>query len=186
MIELEAISHLPRRVDSHLNTYCQLTIAGHRRLAVSFSPCPEARIEIKPIGYPVGAPARIAFIDANEGFHIVEATSGEKGPYTALAGGRLKRGEALTITFYDDDRPIGYLVLDDWASQVSTAPSPTAGWGLPQNAIEFSLSDDAPASAANLFITLASTSVGRGWDSVGHAPGVYRSRVIFRLDPVMD
>jgi hypothetical protein len=27
------------------------------------------------------------------------------------------------------------------------------------------------------FVTLAGTSVGRGWDSVGHAPGTYRNRM---------
>jgi hypothetical protein len=61
----------------------------------------------------------------------------------------------------------------------STELSPNPGWGLPQNAIEFSLPD--PASPANLFITLASTSVGRGFDSVSHAPGTYRNRI--RIQP---
>jgi hypothetical protein len=65
----------------------------------------------------------------------------------------------------------------------STELSPTAGWGLPQNAIEFSLSDPNPASPATLFITLASTSVGRGFDSVGHTPGTYRNRMRIQTAP---
>jgi hypothetical protein len=50
------------------------------------------------------------------------------------------------------------------------------------NAIEFSLEGDAPGSEAALFITLAGTSVGRGWDTVGHAAGTYRNRM--RIAPV--
>jgi hypothetical protein len=53
----------------------------------------------------------------------------------------------------------------------------TAGWGVPVNAIEFSLADDGPASPASIFVTLAGTSVGRGWDCVGHNAGTYRNRI---------
>ena len=49
-----------------------------------------------------------------------------------------------------------------------------AGWGLPVNAIEFQR--DGPV--VSLYLTLAATSVGRGWDSVGHAAGVYRDRLV--------
>jgi hypothetical protein len=48
---------------------------------------------------------------------------------------------------------------------------------VPVNAIEFSLGGDAPGSVGAIYFTLAGTSVGRGWDSVGHAPGVYRNRI---------
>jgi len=44
------------------------------------------------------------------------------------------------------------------------------------NAIEFSRFEGRHKSAA-IWITLAGTSVGRGWDSVGHARGVYRNRM---------
>jgi hypothetical protein len=114
---------------------------------------------------------------------VVQATSGEKGPFHPLASGRLDRGEPLTITILDRDQPVASLTLLDWSSQASTELSPTAGWGLPQNAIEFSLSDPDPASPATLFITLASTSVGRGFDSVGHTPGTYRNRIWILTNP---
>jgi hypothetical protein len=39
-----------------------------------------------------------------------------------------------------------------------------------------------PSSPASVFITLAGTSVGRGWDCVGHRAGTYRNRV--RLEAV--
>jgi hypothetical protein len=41
----------------------------------------------------------------------------------------------------------------------------------------------ATASPATLFITLASTSVGRGFDSVGHTPGTYRNRMRIQTRP---
>jgi len=37
--------------------------------------------------------------------------------------------------------------------------------------------DDPPSSPASIFVTLAATSVGRGWDCVAHNPGTYRNRI---------
>jgi hypothetical protein len=88
-----------------------------------------------------GLPSRLAYLDAQGGFHVVQATSGEKGLFHPLASGRLDRGQPLTITILDRDQPVASLTLLDWSSQASTELSPTAGWGLPQNAIEFSLSE---------------------------------------------
>jgi hypothetical protein len=51
------------------------------------------------------------------------------------------------------------------------------------NAIEFGRGDARPTAPVSLFITLAGTSVGRGWDSVGHSPGVYRNRMRIELLP---
>lgn len=110
-------------------------------------------------------------------FRIVEATSGEKGPFRTLAEGPLGRAEELTITLRDEGRALARIVLGDWSAQADTTLSPTAGWGVPVNAIEFSLSGDAPSSPASIFVTLAATSVGRGWDCVGHRAGIYRNRI---------
>ena len=181
-LSIEAFARLDQPVYSHLNTFCEIGIAGHKRLALSFSPCPDARIDVLPSDYPVGRPRRLAYVDADGRFRVVEATSGEKGPFHELAAGPLRRGEPLAITLYDDESGVCCVVLDDWAAQAGTALSPTAGWGLPVNAIEFSREGDAPGSEAALFITLAGTSVGRGWDTVGHAPGTYRNRM--RIEPV--
>lgn len=89
----------------------------------------------------------------------------------------MARSDALTITLYDAGHPAGEVVLDDWAVQADTSLSPTAGWGVTMNSIEFQRSDDDPASTASIWITLGGTSVGRGWDSVGHAAGTYRNRL---------
>ncbi len=182
-VELTAFTRLADAVHSHLNTFTEVTITGHQRLSLRFSPCPDIPIEVRTMEYPRGLPARLAYLDSQGGFHVVQATSGEKGPFHPLASGRLSRGEPLTLTILDRDQPVASLTLLDWSSQASTEPSPTAGWGLPQNAIEFSLSDPDPASPATLFITLASTSVGRGFDSVGHTPGTYRNRMRIQTGP---
>jgi hypothetical protein len=177
-LTLEAISRLDRNIYSHLNSFCDLEIRGHRQLALEFSPCPSVPIEVRRFDYPFGRPARFAFLDRFGDFRVVEAESGEKGPYRTLARGRLRRDEPLSITLLDAATPRAKVTLLDWALQVDTGLSPTAGWGVPANAIEFSLTGDAPQSPASIFITLAGTSVGRGWDCVAHAAGTYRNRIV--------
>ncbi len=125
----------------------------------------------------MGRPLRLAYRDAGNRFHVVEAASGEKGPFRELAAGPLSRSASLRVTIHDRGKAVAVMVLEDWAAQTGTALSPTAGWGVPVNAIEFSLSGDAPTSTAGIYFTLAGTSVGRGWDSVGHAGGTYRNRI---------
>ena len=181
-VVIEATYELPRPVFSHLNSFCELQVAGHRKLSVSFSPCPDAKIDVLPSDYPIGRPARCAYLGADGGFRVVEARSGEKGPFRALAQGPLRRTDPLTMTFHDDGIAFCTMTLEDFAAQASTDLSPTAGWGLPMNAIEFSLSDARPTSPASIFVTLAGTSVGRGWDSVGHAAGVYRNRMTIEFE----
>jgi hypothetical protein len=176
-VRLEAMAHLPRPVFSHLNTFCDMRVSGSRHLALSFSPCPETQIEVRPADYPSGRPLRLAYLDAQGGFHVVEAASGEKGPFRELGRGTLHRVQPLAITLHDGGLAQARVVLEDWSAQVGTALSPTAGWGLPVNAIEFSLEGDDPGAPAVLFITLAATSVGRGWDSVAHRAGTYRNRM---------
>jgi hypothetical protein len=176
-ISIDAATRLDRPVFSHLNSFCDIEVRGHRRLALQFSPCGGKRIDVLRFDYPFGRPARFAYVDEARRFRVVEASSGEKGPFRTLAEGQLERSSSLAITLCDEDRAIGRLTLLDWSAQVSTQLSPTAGWGVPENAIEFSLSGDEPTSPASLFITLAATSVGRGWDCVGHAAGMYRNRI---------
>jgi hypothetical protein len=110
----------------------------------------------------------------------VQARKAEKGPFTTLGEGKLARGQPLAMTFRDQGRPLFEVTLDDWSAQAGVQTSPTAGYGLPVNAIEFSLDGDSDRSAAGVWITLAATSVGRGWDSVGHAAGTYRNRMRVR------
>jgi hypothetical protein len=177
---IEATTSLPQPVFSHLNSFTELQITGHRKLSLSFSPCADDRIEVKPADYPVGRPARFAYVDSQRDFHLVEASSGEKGPFHELAAGKLPPDDPLTIHLWDEETEVGRMTFFDWPSQLSTALSPTAGWGVPVNAIEFRRAGLREDSLVSIWLTLAGTSVGRGWDSVGHATGTYRNRI--RID----
>ncbi len=180
---IESFTKLSEPVYSHLNSYCELSIGGHRKLALAFSPCPDARIEPLPSDYPTGRPARLAYFDGEQ-FRVVEARSAEKGPFRTLAAGPCRRGDPLAITLYNDSVPVCQIVLEDWTRQVDTTLSPTAGWRVPAGAIEFSRVGDEPGDPVVIWVSLAATSVGRGWDSVGHAAGTYRNRV--RIEPVSE
>jgi hypothetical protein len=179
-ITLEALCTIPEAVFSHLNQFPQFQFAGHRDLELSFSPCPDKTIAVTHSDYPVGDPARFACFEETDGvgrLRVCEATSGEKGPFVTLADGKIARGEPLTVTLIDQGVKILRVTLLDWTAQASTALSPTAGWRVPENAIEFTLDQKAKDSAAVFYVTLAGTSVGRGWDTVGHAAGTYRNRM---------
>lgn len=177
--EIESYARLPQPVYSHLNSFFRAQLTGASQPLISFSPCPDQRIKIVSFDYPIGRPARLAYIGTDNVFHVVEATSGEKGPFHELASGRLADGEPLALTFYDGDRPLFRITLADWARQTSRSLSPTAGWGLPVNSIEF----NRYGRECIIYVTLAGTSVGRGWDSVGHKEGTYRNRIrVERLD----
>ncbi len=178
--DIDAASILPRGVWSHLNHITQLTVGGQRELRVRFSPVPQTAIDVLFADYPFGAPARFAYVDSAGTFKVVQASSAEKGPFTTLAEGPLGVGP-LTMTLMDGDEPLFEVRLEDWAAQCSREVSPAAGWGVPQNAIEFSLDSNSPNSAATFFISLAATSVGRGWASVGHSAGTYRNRISLKL-----
>lgn len=178
-IEIEAVTHLPNPIFTHLNAFTQVTIGGHRRLSIGFSPIPDARFEVTHAGYPFGEPAQFAYLDRGRVLHVVRARSGEKGPYEELGRGVVEG--PITVTFYDVDERLFDLELADFTAQASTERSPAAGWGVPENAIEFGRLSEDPRSPASIFVTLAATSVGRGWSSVGHAAGTYRNRLVIRL-----
>jgi hypothetical protein len=177
-IEITAYCRIPTPIYSHLNSFCIMTISGHKDLQLEFSPCGSMRFEPLPADYPIGRPARFAYCNADGEFRVVEASSGEKGPFVALAEGRMERDVRLSIGIVDGGRRIATVHLDDWAVQLSTALSPTAGWGVPVNAIEFQRMGDAKQNAVTIWIALAATSVGRGWDTVGHSAGTYRNRIV--------
>ena len=179
-IHIAAETVIPDEVYSHLNEFSVIQIRGHHRLFVAFSPMPDQRIEITYSEYPTGKPSRFAYLDPDGDLHVVESSTGEKGPFTELARGHLAPGAPLGFTLYDEDRRIATLDFADFASQASTQLSPTGGWGVPENAIELSLAADRPDADAMIFMTLAGTSVGRGFDSVGHSPGLYRNRIDLR------
>jgi len=174
--EIEGWSELRRPVYSHLNQWCAVTVLGHRELSLEFSPCPGVRLPFEPADYPVGRPATFASY-AEGRFRLLRASTGEKGPFKTLAAGALGREDPLSVTLYDLGEPVCRIVWEDWARQAGTALSPTAGWGGAENAVELERMGENKDAPATLRLTLAATSVGRGWDSVGHGAGVYRNRM---------
>jgi hypothetical protein len=180
-VGIEAHSRLRQPVYSHLNSWCEFRALGEQPISLAFSPCPQKRISVEAWGDFIGGRLRLAYRDGQDGFHVVEAYSNDKGPFRELAAGKLGRHDPLSITLYEGERAACTLVFEDWASQVGEAISPCAGYGLPANAIEFSRYRADPAGACNVNLSLAATSVGRGRDTVGHTPGVYRNRM--RIQP---
>ncbi|HET9929389.1 MAG TPA: hypothetical protein VFQ35_01825 [Polyangiaceae bacterium] len=180
-LQVHASRALRGEVFSHLASFTRFSLRGHARLGISFSPCPAAVIDFVHADYPSGAPARFAYLDEASTFHVVEASSAEKGPFSPLATGPLRRGEPLSIRLLElsnaSRRTLFELTFEDWSAELSTALSPTAGFGVAENAIEFGLASPAANSDAYVILNLAATSVGRGWDSVGHAAGLYENRI---------
>lgn len=183
-IAIHASRDLPNDVFSHLNSFTTLSLRGHQKLGISFSPCPRSIIDFVYADYPSGAPARFAYVDEASIFRVVQASSAEKGPFSTLAQGHLRRGEPLTLRLLDlangAPQPLFELEFEDWSGELSTALSPTAGFGISENAIQFGLASPSNTSDAYVILNLAGTSIGRGWDSVGHASGRYENRITLR------
>ena len=179
-LKIESYTNLPNPIYSHLNSYASLTIVGGEQLEISFSAAGDVPVKFTEAGYPFGKPARMAYRDRSDRFRVVEASNTEKGPLRTLADGQLKRSDTLNFTLYDNDTPQCLITLEDWAAQASTQLSPTAGWGFTENAISFQLllpSEPNELSTGFIYISLANTSTGRGFDSVGHTAGLYRNRI---------
>ncbi|MBI5545022.1 MAG: hypothetical protein HY901_14115 [Deltaproteobacteria bacterium] len=166
---------------SHLNSFLVLGATAHESLSLSFSACGEQSFEIKPRGYPSGPPLRLAWLEPDGLFRVAQASDAEKGPFHELGKGKLGVGDPLRMTLLAGGKPQCHVSVDGWAAQASLLASPTAGWGLPENAIEFFQPEDARSSSPGLRaivdFSLAATSVGRGFESVGHRPGTYVSRI---------
>lgn len=181
LCEIEAFGSYPHDVYSHLNTFCQVTIHSPYDLRLAFSPCPETPIAVRSFDYPFGRPAQFAYLRDDGVFVIAEASSGEKGPFRTVAEGPLGRDAPLGVTVETSGDRLATIVFDDWAAQASTELSPTAGWGVPQNAVEFQRLEGGVDTTIAFWLTLAGTSVGRGFDSVGHKAGTYRNRLRIEL-----
>ena len=151
---------------------------GLSKPRITFSPSADVTVDVLPYDYPFGRPARFATLHPGGRFQVVEASSGEKGPFTVLADGTLG-DEPLEMTLHDGDAVAATIRLHDFASQASTELSPTAGWGIPQNDVTFRL--DEITGDVEIHVGWASTGIGRGWDTVGHAAGVYRNRIDVEL-----
>lgn len=177
-LSITAYTTLDRPIFAHLSSFTTIDLEGGAALALSFQGVEGDAIPIQPADYPSGRPLRFAYLDERGVLHVAEASDGEKGPYRELARTDLGRGGVLSIDVFDAGAHACSFAFEDWAPQASTQPSPTAGWGVPVNVVSFQSGGD--LGAATITLSLAATGIGRGFDTVGHAPGVYRNRVRVR------
>ncbi|MEZ4340079.1 MAG: hypothetical protein R3B82_25950 [Sandaracinaceae bacterium] len=177
---LDAAFTVDEPIFTHLARWSRLRFRG-QDAQVRFSPCGDVAIDVRPYDYPEGRPARFAYLADGDRFVVAEATSGEKGPFRTLCEGPMRRDEVLGIELLGEGVHVSVELLD-YASQASTEPSPTAGWGVPQNAIQLLRAGNRPDGAVSLHFALAATAIGRGWDTVGLAAGTYRNRMRVRWD----
>lgn len=169
---VEAQTRFDAPVFSHLNSFASVIVdRGGLLAAIAGGPA-------EPFP-PADGPSRFAWLGDDGLLHTSLAAAQEKGPFVERAAVRLQN-DTLTVVLSDAEGPACRLSFETWAKQASVAPSPTAGWRVAQNAVELLQSPDATASAVAL--SLAATSIGNGWDTVGHAPGTYRN--IVRLEPL--
>lgn len=180
-VELASWAVLEAPEYAHQCAFASFVVGGIDAPRIELSPAVGQPIGVLPYDYPAGRPARFATLLAPGVLHVLEATSGEKGPFTTLAEGPLPAEGALEMTLYDGARARVRIVLRDFASQASTELSPTAGWGVPQNDVSFAL--DERSGHVEINATWAATGIGRGFDTVGHAAGTYRSRVAVEILP---
>jgi hypothetical protein len=181
--EIDAFSNFLEPVYSHLNTFCHLRIRSRHELRLTFSPCPDTPIAVPQYDTRDSAPVQFGYLREDGFFVIAEARRREKGPFHALDEGRLGRDGALQLRIASPGRGGVTITFDDWAAQASTALSPAAGWGIPQNAVEFQRVETDYDTTCEFWLSLAATSIGSGFDSVGHTTGTYRNRVRIEMTP---
>lgn len=169
---IEAETRLGVPVFSHLNAFAEILV-DRAGLSVSLDEGPPVRL--------ADGTGRLHFLwlDGAGQLHLSRGARDEKGPFTELAQQPLRDGR-LSLALVAANGAACKLSFETWAAQASVAPAPTAGWGLPQNSVEFL--ESLPNDVTQLSLSLAATSVGAGWDSVGHSPGVYRN--VIRVEPL--
>jgi hypothetical protein len=146
-----------RVVHVRMETRVKRDLASH--LASAFQLALSGQASVQGVPWNLGnSDPRSEFIAVRQGrTELLRASSGEKGPFEVLAswpvGDPVLKIEGWSIQ------------LLGWADQGSHEPSPTAGWGVSQAAIE--------RAGSAYFWSLASTSIGRGWHTVRTGPGVY-------------
>lgn len=181
-VEIETWTSLPEPVFSHLDSFTEVSVGDYNDLSISLSPFPEERFELRRHSHPdYWIHQGFAYVDAHNRFHWAKGAREEHGPFRYLAHGRLAREDPLILTIFNEDRAVCRITLYDWSEQASTALSPTAGWGVPANAVEAFVGPTSKDNVASIVFQLAATSIGRGYDTVGHKAGAYRNRMTIEL-----
>ncbi|MBL8920238.1 MAG: hypothetical protein JNJ54_15335 [Myxococcaceae bacterium] len=174
---VDAATLVPKATASHLSRFTDFTVTGLVQPSAAFAATGPTRLPVLPFDYPKGRPAHFGALTASGDFVIWRAADAEKGPFTELARGPLARAAPLAFTLFDGDTPQCRVTWLDFAAQADVSLSPTAGEGVPVNVVQFGRPAQDEATVL-VIVSLAATGIGAGLDTVLHAPGVYRNRVL--------
>jgi hypothetical protein len=174
-VELEAATAVSREVAAHLSRFADVSFEGVRAPTLRFDATKDLTVPASTYDYPSGRPLHFAAWTGAE-LVVWRATSAEKGPFVELGRGPLTRGAPLGFTVLDGATPLCHLSFLDFTAQASTQRSPTAGEGVPVNAVQFGRYRD-DGAPVGVILSLAATGIGSGFETTRHAEGVYRNRV---------
>lgn len=178
---LEATTELPHAVHSHLNRFLEVQLRGFDAPALTLSPTGDQAFPLLPFDYPHGRPAQFAAVLDDDTLLVARGTDAEKGPFVTLARGPLAGAERLALGVFDGTTLVARLTVDGFVAQADRGPSPTAGYGVPANVLEFGVPplqpEGEPKPVGVLHLSLAESGVGEGLDTVTHAAGRYWVRV---------
>lgn len=174
---IDAATLVPKPTASHLSHFSDFTVRGLSKPSVRFGVTGATTFPVNAFDYPKGRPAHFGALTPSGDFVIWRATSAEKGPFHELGRGPLLRGAPLSMTLLDDDVAQCTVTWLDFSAQADVTLSPAAGEGVPVNVVQFGkpASDE---SRVVVITSLAATGIGEGFDTVVHAQGVYRNRVL--------
>lgn len=172
-----AATLVPKKTASHLSRYSDVTVTGLTAPSLRFDVTGAVELPLLPFDYPKGRPAHFAALTPEGELVAWRGTSAEKGPFVELARGKVARGAPVTMTLLEEGRPQCSVTWEDFTAQADVTLSPAAGEGVPVNVIQFGrpATDE---SRVVVIVSLASTGVGQGMETVWHAQGVYRNRVV--------
>jgi hypothetical protein len=180
-LELDAATHVPTRLASHLSRYTTIAARGFTAPSLAFGPTGARRFAVEAFDYPRGRPVSFGARTAEGDFVVWRATSAEKGPFHELGRGPLASTDALSMTLFDGDVARCRVTWLDFAAQADTSLSPTAGEGIPVNVVQFGRPAEDEAQVL-IIASLAATGIGEGLDTVWLSAGVYRNRLL--VEPV--
>lgn len=172
-LNIDAATLVPKPTASHLNRFSDVVVTGLTNPQLRFG---AALFPVLPFDYPTGRPAHFGALTANGDFVVWRGTSAEKGPFIELGRQSLPRGAPLTMTLFDGNTPQCSVTWLDFSAQADVTLSPTAGEGVPVNVVQFGKRAD--ESRVVVILSLAATGIGEGFDTVIHAAGVYRNRIV--------
>lgn len=173
-LSVRSVTYLRREVCVHLAHALALGLPPDRDLGGMRIEGRPWQIGVRPrFGRPLSGiamlgAAPVEFVAYRHGrLELLRASADEKGPFT-------------TLTALDDRDPVlqgrGFRIqIRGFVAQAAREPSPTAGFGVSQAALD--------ASYDQIRVELAATGIGRGFNTVRIAPGSYELTVVVRAEP---